>query len=71
MKIVEKKNFAIRFADVKSGEIFEYDSAYWLKVCNPLKKEYYGVSVADGKIYEAFNFSDMCRVVKTELHILD
>ena len=71
MKIVEKKNFAICFSDVKIGEIFEYEETYWMKVSHMLKNEYYGVCVANGKIYDDFEPSDMCRVVEAELHILD
>ena len=72
MKIVEQKRiFSLNFEDIKKGEIFEYDGTYWLKVFNKLKNEYYGVCIAEGTIYEDFNFSDKCRVVKAELHILD
>lgn len=72
MKIVEKKkDFSICFEDIKCGDIFEYDEAYWLKIRDSLKNEYYGVNVASGKIYGEFEFSDNCRVVNAELHILD
>ena len=72
MKVVEKKKGSIiRFDEVKIGEIFEYEETYWMKIAHMLKNEYYGVCVANGKIYDDFEPSDMCRVVEAELHILD
>ena len=73
MKIVRKdaEKYPIRFEDVGCGEIFEYDGTYWMKVYHDLKDEYYGVCIADGEICDEFEDSDMCRVVETELHILD
>ena len=72
MKVVEKrKGSLIRFSEVQIGKIFEYEETYWMKVFNTLKDEDYGVCVANGKIYDDFDPSDMCRVVEAELHILD
>ena len=73
MKIVRKddKKFTICFEDVGCGEIFEYEGTYWMKVYNVCKREYFAICVADGETCDEFEFSDMCRVVKSELHILD
>lgn len=72
MKIVEKeKKFAICFEDVGCGEIFEHGGSYWMKVYHELDNEYYGVCIVDGEICDKFESSDICRVVETELHILD
>lgn len=72
MKIVNKKEkFPICFGDINCGEIFEYDSTYWMKVYSVHKNEYYAVCIASGDICDEFEFADMCRVVNTELHILD
>jgi uncharacterized protein YciU (UPF0263 family) len=72
MKIVKKeKNFPICFEDVGCGEIFECDDSYWMKIYNDLDNEYYAVCMSDGEICNEFKPSDMCYVVKTELHILD
>lgn len=72
MKVVEKKKGSIiRFEEVRIGEIFEYEKTYWMKIFHTLKAEYYGVCVANGKIYDDFESSDICRVVETELHVFD
>ena len=72
MKIVRnEKTFSIPFEDVGCGEIFEYDGTYWMKVFDVRRDEYYCVCVADGEICDEFEASDMCRVIKAELHILD
>jgi hypothetical protein len=71
MKIVNKKNFSICFGDIGCGEVFEYDSIYWMKVYHDPSNKYYAVCMGDGEICEEFEFADMCRVVRTELHILD
>lgn len=72
MKIVKKneKN-AIPFEDVGCGEIFEYDSAYYMKVYYSVDDIYLAIELEDGDIYNDFAPQDMCRVVNTELHILD
>ena len=73
MKIVEKKkkDFSICFENMDCGEIFEYDGTYWMKVYHDLKDEYYAVNIPDGEICDEFEPTDICRVIETELHILD
>ena len=42
-----------------------------MKVYDDLKDKYYTVCIDSGEINNEFEDSDMCRVVETELHILD
>ena len=72
MKIVKKnEKIAIPFEDVGCGEIFESDSTYYMKVYHSIDGIYLVVCLEDGGIYNDFTPQDMCRVVSTELHILD
>ena len=72
MKVIEKKKGSvIRFENVICGEIFEYGGTYWMKINDVTENKYYAVCVADGETCDEFEPSDMCRVVETELHILD
>ena len=72
MKIIKKKEInTIPFEDVKVGEIFENDSIYYMKVYYGVEGIYFVVCLEDGGIYNDFTPQDVCRVVNTELYILD
>lgn len=71
MTIIEKeKRSSICFGDIKNGEIFEYDKTYWMKIFNRFHGVYCAVNIYNGEVCEEFELADMCKAVKSELHIL-